>query len=118
MKMIEQRQDWHDLTRYLLMSNGGSVQLELFHEPQGRFGYTAYIYGLWVNKPRRRRGSATLLLNRAEEIARQAGHQAVFLTWDRKDTPLEILSWYMNRGYNQIAYAPPSHDSLLLKKQL
>jgi len=94
-----QRQKWHDYTRYVIFdTSGGSVQLELYPEIQ-KFGGTAFIYALWVDKSCRRRGMAKRLLDRAEGIAKQEGHEAVMLEWELKDTPIEILEWYKRRGY-------------------
>lgn len=107
------RQYWSAYTRYLMTHEAGSIMLELFPETQKNFGGTAYIWGLYVAEPHRRKGIATMLLDQAEHIARKEGHDAVFLEWEEKNTPYEILQWYMRRGYDAIALAP--HNCLLKK---
>lgn len=112
----EQRQVWHNFVRYLLMSDWGSIQLELYPEPKGEYGVTAYIYGLWIDHPYRRKGEAIRLLKRAEEIAKEAGRKAVHLEWDLRDTPREVLQHlYINTEYDDIAFGD---GYAMLKKEL
>lgn len=70
---------------------------------QEDFGGTAFIYALWVEPQARRKGEAKKLLERAEDIAREAGHKAVRLEW-HDYTPKEILYWYMRNGYDDKAF--------------
>lgn len=76
-----QQQNWCDKKRYLIVHEHGSVQLELFFEKQEDFGGTAYIWGLWVDEGHRRLGIAKELLNMAESISRDLGHDAVYMEW-------------------------------------
>lgn len=70
-------------------------------------------YGLW----KRRKGHAERMLERAERIATENGHDAVYLEWLEKDTPREILQWYYRRGYQEQEFSGKG-DYVLLKKSL
>ncbi len=111
-----QIQRWHFGTRYLLYTKGASVQLETFKTPQVYIDGTALIWALWVDEPYRRRGIAARLLDRAEELARSEGHEAVYLDWDGRDTPVAILEYYKRRGYTVTGRS--SSGATVLKKIL
>jgi GNAT superfamily N-acetyltransferase len=96
--LFQQRQVWRDFTRYLLMNEGASVQLELYNAPK-KYGCTAYIHSLYTDNRARRKGRATQLLQRAERLAALSGRREVFLDWNEADTPRKILQWYERRGY-------------------
>jgi ribosomal protein S18 acetylase RimI-like enzyme len=115
MDIQEQTQNWHDQTRVILFTKNASVQLELYTQPRGDYGVTAYIWALWVNPSFRRRGHATALLYRAEKIARENNRKEVYLEWAAKDTPVDILQWYNRRGYQEVEF---DDDKVLLKKDL
>ena len=57
------------------------------------------------------------MLDRAERIAAENGHDAVCLEWLEKDTPREILDWYCRRGYQEQEFSGKG-DYVLLKKSL
>lgn len=101
--MIIQEQKWHELTRFLIVDDGGSVQLNL-HPLKEDDNETAFIYALYVGIADRRSGIATRLMDKAEHIAKSKGHKSVILDWESKDTPLEILEWYKRRGYVVIGH--------------
>lgn len=113
--MIEQRQVWQSLIRYIIMTEHSSVQLELYNEPRGDDKVTAYIWALWTDKDFRLKGRAARLLHRAEALAREAGHEYVWLEWDRRDTPLAVFKWYERMGYQEVSFG---RDNSLLKKKL
>jgi ribosomal protein S18 acetylase RimI-like enzyme len=92
------------------------VQLELYNVPRPPYGVEAYIYSLFVNKLARKEGRATALLDMAERLAAENGCQSVWLEWSGKDTPIEILEWYIRRGYNLIANN--DNGAKLLEKKL
>lgn len=92
-----QEQTWSDFKRFLILADEGSVMLE-FYDPPTSDGTTAYIGSLWVNEEHRRKGIATALMDKAEELARSNKHKQVTLFWART-TPTEILEWYRRRGY-------------------
>ena len=97
--IIIQKQTWHSHTRYIIFdTEGGCVQINLYTEKQD-FGSTACIYALWVDENSRRKGIATRLLDRAEEIAKREGHKSITIDWYLDDTPKAILEWYKKRGY-------------------
>jgi ribosomal protein S18 acetylase RimI-like enzyme len=100
MNIRTQRQEWHDVTRYIIYTDEGTVQLELFNHNNTMYGGTAYIYNLWVNEGARRQGIAKALMQRAEDIAKENGHKSVLLCWNKLDTPKAILQWYKSLGYN------------------
>ena len=41
-----QKQTWHAKTLYLLTTEGGSVQLDIYTQPQGEYGIPAIIHNL------------------------------------------------------------------------
>ena len=99
---------------YLLMAEGGSVQLEIYPEPR-EHGIRAYLFRLWVIEECRRQGIAKALLDKAEELARSEGVDAVYLQWDEWDTPRWMLDHYVARGYEEVAFGP---NNALLKLRL
>lgn len=117
--MIEiQEQQWNDFTRYVIIETQdgliGSVQVELYPTPQ-EYGYTAFLYSLWVNDESRHAGHAKLLIEAAENIARQHGHESIALEWWLKDTPIDILKWYLRLGYEERVFDGHGEYSLLSK---
>lgn len=110
------RQDWKSMTRYIFTNAGGSIQIELYPALKGmRKIPEAYIYGLWIDEPMRRKGFATALMNRAEAVAKEEGYEKVCLTYKKEDTPSEILDWYSRRGYVENGY---DDGALMLSKDL
>lgn len=99
--MIEQRQDWNSKVIYLIADEFGSVQLELYKEKQN-FGGTCWLWDLFVLSEYRKQGHAKRLLKRVEEIAKAEGHKDVVMEWDEKNTPYEVLQWYLRSGYRAI----------------
>lgn len=104
MEEIIQNQDWSNYNRYFIIHKHGSVCLDLYPEKQESFGGTAYIWNLFVSKESRHKGIGKMLLDKAELLARQAGHKAVVMEWDSKDTAREILDWYLRSGYEVIGH--------------
>lgn len=99
--MIMQKQEWKEFTRYFISNAFGSVMINLYNKPQecGSKSYTAWILGLYVCPQYRRKGHAKLLLKEAERIALKNGHKDVYLEWDGKETPRDILGFYVRNGY-------------------
>lgn len=119
-----QIQKWTGKTRYLIVQEtelgAGSIQLELYDEPQefgGQWG-TAFLWGLWVDRPLRRNGMAKVLMNLAEMIAADNGHDAIFLEWSSRETPIEIFHWYERLGYEEKEVCADDNASVLMRKQL
>ncbi len=104
------------MTRLLIAERKGSVQVEMYAKKQ-RWGGTAWIYGLWVEPQYRRQGKADELLSMAEYVAAQHGHKSVMLEWKQQDTPVEVLHWYLRRGYKEKRFSGEG-DYYLLEKQL
>jgi GNAT superfamily N-acetyltransferase len=103
-----QRQRWEELidkTLYLLTTDGGSVQLEIYDDadlfPDLHGSNRAYIFRLWVEEGQRNKGIASALLNTAEEIVRRNGIDAVYLNYHKK-APRWIYDWYVRRGYKEV----------------
>ena len=113
--MTIQEQKWHDFTRLLLVEEGGSVQLELYDEPQ-EFGATAFLYALWVDESHRRQGIAGRLMEQAEHELRKRGHKSVCLEWKLKDTPVEIFKWYERLGYDEKSFDGHGTWALMIKE--
>ena len=103
--MIIQEQKWSDHTRIVFVEEHSSVMLELFDEPQfGTLRMTAFVFNLWTSPEYRRHGQAARMLSAAERTALQRGHSSVFLDWELKESPLEILDWYMRNGYERVGF--------------
>lgn len=122
---MEQKQRWPGWTRHIVAietSEGhtASVQLELWDEPQNWGGHkgTAWICGLWVDEPLRRQGYAARLMDRAEQIAMENGHESVYLEWSIKESPTEIFQWYERSGYEEKAFSVGENANALMCKQL
>lgn len=107
------RQQWHTNTMYVITCAGGSVQLTLWNDGESK--YPTYISHLWVDEPERRKGYATMLLAKAEEIAKAEGRNCAYLEWDERDTPIEILRWYERNGYKEVALG---QTCSLMRKEL
>lgn len=114
--MIIHVQKWHEYTRLLIAERKGSVQVELYDQQQD-WGGTAWIYGLWVDPQYRRQGKAEELLTVAEDMAAQYGHKSVTLEWKEQDTPVEVLKWYLRKGYKELSFSGTG-DYCLLRKTL
>lgn len=110
-----QKQTWSKRTLYLLIADGGSVQLDIYTLPQGEYGIGAFIHNLWVQPYCRREGKAKELLDKAETIAYNTGISAVYLEWEAADTPTWMLDHYISRGYEKLEYG---NGYALLKKPL
>ena len=61
-----QKQVWKNYTRYIIINEGASVQLEL-HNEIAWFGGKAFIYALWTDPEYRRKGYAKKLMKIAEK---------------------------------------------------
>lgn len=110
-----QKQTWHSKTLYLLTTEGGSVQLDIYTQPQGEYGIPAFIHNLWVQPYCRKEGKAKELLDKAETIAHNRGVSAVYLEWEVADTPRWMLDHYIRRGYEELEFGD---GYALLKKSL
>lgn len=116
-----QKQRWEELidkTLYLLTTDDGSVQLEIYDDadlfPDKNGDNRAYICRLWVDEGQRNKGIASALLNTAEEIVRRNGIDAVYL-YHYKKAPRWIYDWYVRRGYKEVDC---SEDEALMKLTL
>lgn len=108
-----QKQVWENYTRYLIINEGASVQLEL-HNQTAWFGGKAFIYALWTDPEYRRKGYAEKLMKIAEKIAFDHGHVVIFLEWDNSNKR-HVLDWYHRSGYVDMGYP---RGCLLLSKIL
>ena len=89
------------MIRYVIMHEHGTVQLKLYPDYQEQIYSTAYLYALWVDEDHRREHIATLLLDKAEELAKADGHKSIALEWSLEEAPREIAWWYARRGYDE-----------------
>lgn len=97
MKIKQYTQDWLDRKRIILVSDKGSVFVDVDYSPDD-FGARAFIWGLFVKTEYRRKGVGGQLLARAEEAARWLEQTIVALEWERP-TPLWVYDWYVRSGY-------------------
>ena len=75
----------------------GTVRLD-FH---GEGKKECYLWNLHVSEDFRRRGIAKSLMQFAIMIARDRQVPTVELEWDKRDTPCEILDWYVRLGFTE-----------------
>lgn len=94
---IIQQQKWKNYTRFLIVIEGASAQLELYHKTAW-FGGTAFLYALWTDPEYRKKGKAKELMNLAENTASKLGHNALFLECNQENDPF-VLEWYHRIGY-------------------
>lgn len=99
MKIKQYTQDWLDRKRIILVSDMGSVFVDVDYSPDD-FGARAFIWGLFVKTEYRRKGVGGQLLARAEEAARWLGQTIVALEWERP-TPQWVYDWYVRKGYDE-----------------
>ena len=108
------KQEWNFCTRYIIYNEHGSVQFDFVKD-----GYEArrdvLIWSLWVNEDARRKGIATLLMDKAEELAASHGKRCVYLEWYRGETPSWVCDWYERRGYKSISH---NKECTTLRKRL
>lgn len=115
LKINVQVQYWSELKRYLLITEGGSLQIEIYPDPRGEQGVRAFMYALWVDEKYRRKGIATRLIEKAESIVADERIRSVFLEWNPRDADREILEWYIRRDYYEVEFGK---NGCLLKKYL
>lgn len=96
--MHVQKQIWSNRFVYLFVTEGGSVQLDIYQEHQDDNIY-AYIHHLYVDEDCRRKGIAKELLDAAENLAKQKGKDAVYLDYVEEYTPQWMYDYYIRRGY-------------------
>ncbi len=102
--------------RYIfLTAASGHALLKIFFDEKLPNG-TCEIGELNTHPQKQRQGYATLLLQTAENIAKEKGCDVIQL-WTKKGT--WVQEWYERMGYIvQDFMTPPSNDTLWLKKFL
>lgn len=114
-KLRINEQEWTNTHRWVISTDDASVQLEIYPKPRGEYKIKAYIWALWVDASSRKKGIATALLQKAEEIATAQGEPFVWLEWDGTDSDHFVLDWYQRHGYNDVAFGA---QNVLLRKTL
>ena len=110
-------QNWKDHKRVIIVSDKGSVFVDLYQQPL----YYAFdtsikseIWSLFVGESFRNKGIAKQLLQYAENIVKQFGESYVALVWNNS-TPLWVLEWYKKSEYK--VCRPLNYvDTLLIKE--
>jgi ribosomal protein S18 acetylase RimI-like enzyme len=115
--IITQIQHWHYYDKVIIMEEHchAIVMMDIYKKKQKNFGGDVYLFDLYTDEQYRRQGLAKALMAEAEKVAREYGKTAIFLEWDKKETPYEILDWYMSLGYDETEFGP---TTALLKKEL
>ena len=113
LRINEQR--WKNTHRWIISTKDASIQLEIYPKPRGDERIKAYIWALYVEPSSRKKGIATELLRKAEEIAKAQGEPFVWLEWDKADSEQFVLDWYMRQGYDKVTFET---FSVLLRKAL
>lgn len=112
---IRQKQQWGEMTRYLLGNQHCSVALQLTPQPIDEYGIQAYISHLWVDEEWRRHGLATTMLKQCEQLAKEYGCKETHLDWSLTESPRWVLDWYFRQGYDEQSFGK---DNALLRKEL
>ena len=115
MKIHHYIQNWESHKRIIIVSDKGSVFVELSHQYlYHNHNVKAEIWGLFVLESFRNKGIAKQLLQYAENIVKQFGESCVALVWNNS-TPLWVLEWYKKSGY-KICKSLNYVDTLLIKE--
>lgn len=77
----------------------GVVEVSVFKE--GEQKGEAYIWNLHVRESMRGKGYGRQLLEKAIEVAFDAGCTKATLEWDIKDSPQWVLDWYVRNGFEE-----------------
>lgn len=111
-----QKQTWKDEIRILITDeqNYGSVQVSIpCYDSKISGKADALIYALYVDSGCRERGIATKLLQSAERQAKLNGVQTIGIEFDKDESDIFVLNWYLRSGYK-----PFGKESNLLIKEL
>lgn len=111
------KQDWPDMTRFVIATTGGTVQLELYRKPNQK-RITAYIFALYVDESMRGKKIGDHLMSIAEKIAKDYGHKAVHLEWSLNESPYWVADWYGRRGYVDVEFGVGKNACALMTKRL
>lgn len=106
---------WAKFTSYIISCEEGTISIEIYKRAQGYFKIQAYIYNLWVKDEHRKKGIASMLLAKAEDIAREKGFKEAHLKWGGADSKDWVLDWYLRLGYKEYSV---TMDATYLRKQL
>lgn len=115
--MIEVTSTWKstNVTRLTIMTDGGEGKVQVDFVDNDEYGYTAYVWDLWVKPEHRRKGIASQLMEYALQRARDYGYKTATLEWVLDDTPREIAHWYSRLGFDEQEF---SDTYALMVKQL
>ena len=109
-------QNWKDYKRVIVVSDKGSVFVDLYQQPL----YYAFdtsikseIWSLFVGESFRNKGIAKQLMQYAENVIKQFGESCVAVVCN-SSTPLWVLEWYKKIGYKFCQYLNDT-DTLLVK---
>jgi ribosomal protein S18 acetylase RimI-like enzyme len=109
--MIEQKQEWSNATKYVLVTEHS--YLSIYLEEVEKFDVEdeektnpikeAWINGIWVDEDYRHQGYATKLLNRADEIIKTSEYNKVYIQLDFNNDNWEIAKkMFLKRGFETI----------------
>lgn len=109
-------QNWKDYKRVIVVSNKGSVFIDLYEYPlyPNCNSVKSEIWALFVGKSFRNKGIAKQLMQYAENIVKQFGESCIAIVWNTY-TPLWILEWYKKSGYKFCQHLNDT-DTLLIKE--
>lgn len=110
-----QEQHWLLCDRILITDEQGhgSVMVDI-QKKDGRLTEDALIWSLSVDKPYRRQGVATRLLETAEHEAKKRGCTTASLEWDKREAERFAVNWYIRQGYDEKEFG--RYGSLLVKQ--
>lgn len=92
-------QKWEKFTRYIIKSSFGMVALDVTDVNLLNNGWCqAYIWNLYVDEDKRGRGCGNRLIERAEQLAMELGHETVCLEFENGNRGW-IKQWYARHGY-------------------
>lgn len=89
-------QNWGDKTRILIVSNKGSIFIDITYSPNN-IDKRIELWGFYVNTDNRNLGVGKALLHYAENIARKYGNK-IEIQWFNA-SPKWIYEWYLREGY-------------------
>lgn len=122
MKIIDITQWWGvKFTRHNLIADDcGIVVLDEYHKDYCNWrpeieARDAFLWNLSVKRDARHKGVAKALMAKAEQVARDAGCENIWLEWSETETQPWVRDWFQRLGYEARS---SSYDPEMMRKKL
>lgn len=110
---ISHKRDWPDMVSLMVMEKDGRAMVHFYkyHDDPS----TLFLSDLSVDPEHRKQGIGNLILNIAEDVARQTGADSISL-WVEKDSWMS--EWYQRKGYQFWSEKDGQENNVWLIKNL